>query len=61
MIWLILAQTDAEASDADFWIDLIILSIYLLVGLAFAIGIVWALISRYRREKRQDKFENRDN
>ena len=63
MFWLDLAQAETEAEDsgAEFWANLVILGIYLLIGLAFVIGIIWALVSRHRRESQQDKFEDRKN
>ena len=61
--WLFLAQTQAEEAESrgDTIIAWLFLGGYILVGLAFVIGSIWAFISRRRRERRQDKFEDRDN
>ena len=59
--WLLLAQADEVESDGDGVFGLIVLGIYALIGLAFVVGIIWAIFSRQSREKRQERFEDRDN
>ena len=49
--FVLLADTVTQA-EIVFWV---------LFGGVFIIGIVWAIISRVNKEKRQDKFEDRDN
>ena len=60
-LWPLLAEIETETDDGDEVFALITLGVYALIGLAFAIGIIWAFFSRRNREKRQEKFEDRDN
>lgn len=61
-ISLILAQAQEEtASDSDMIALTLLAIMYGGIGLVFAIGIIWAIISRIRREKKEDKYEDRNN
>ena len=61
--WLFLAQTKAgeSESEGDAIIAWLFLGGYLLFGLIFVVGIIWAFFSQRRRERQQDEFEDRDN
>ena len=52
MIWNLLTSTEEQASGCDSW------SSWLMIGILFAIIIVWMVFSRRSQKKRQDEVQN---